>query len=140
VTAARAAALAVVVVAAGAAVWVAMGRAREDLPPAYAGLVNPRRGDPAAIADGARLFRDNCASCHGENADGRGPAARGLEPPPANFHAGDVLAARSDAYLYYRVTAGKPGTAMPAFDGALDPGARWALVAYLRTLGGSGGG
>jgi mono/diheme cytochrome c family protein len=108
---------------------------REDMPAEFAGLVSPVRGDAAAVQRGAELFRDNCASCHGENADGNGPGARGLDPPPANFHGSDVLERHSDAYLYYRLTKGKPGTAMPSFDGALDPSDRWALIAYLRTIG-----
>ncbi len=40
----------------------------------------------------------------------------------------------SDAYLYYRISEGKPGTAMPSFHGALAEPERWALVAYLRSL------
>jgi mono/diheme cytochrome c family protein len=107
---------------------------REELPSEYAGLVNPRAADPQAVAMGAQLFRENCASCHGEDADGHGPAARGLTPPPANFRSGEVQALHSDAYLYYRITMGKPGTAMPSFNGAFDPSARWALVAFLRAL------
>jgi mono/diheme cytochrome c family protein len=107
---------------------------REELPAAYAGRVNPRAADPVATASGAALFQDNCTSCHGERADGRGPAAVGLTPPPADLRWGDVLARHSDAYLYYRLSEGKPGTAMPAFRGALDEQERWAVVAYLRSL------
>jgi mono/diheme cytochrome c family protein len=132
----RAAAVLLAVVAG----WLAMrallaAPAQDDLPSEYAGLLNPLGADPQAVPTGARLFRENCASCHGEDADGHGPAARGLTPPPANFRSGEVQAHHSDAYLYYRITIGKPGTAMPSFNGALDPSARWALVAFLRALG-----
>jgi putative copper resistance protein D len=107
---------------------------RDDLPPAYAGRTNPHAGDPAAAAGGAVLFRDNCSSCHGERANGRGVAATGLSPQPADLARGEVLARHSDAYLFYRVSEGKPGTAMPSFRGALSEEERWAVVGYLRTL------
>jgi len=123
-------AVAVVVVA-----WL-FGSARryqEDLPAEFAGKRNPL-GGAEAIAAGGRLFRENCASCHGDGADGHGPASVGLDPPPANFRSGTVLAKHSDAYLYYRVSTGKPGTAMPSFHGALGETQRWEVVTYLRSL------
>jgi len=123
-------AVAVVVVA-----WL-FGSARryqEDLPAEFAGKRNPL-GGAEAIAAGGRLFRENCASCHGDGADGHGPASVGLDPPPANFRSGTVLAKHSDAYLYYRVSTGKPGTAMPSFHGALGETQRWEVVSYLRSL------
>jgi len=108
-------------------------RYHEDLPADFAGKRNPL-GGADAIAAGGRLFQENCASCHGDRADGHGPASVGLDPPPANFRAGTVLAQHSDAYLYYRVSAGKPGTAMPSFHGALGETQRWQVVSYLRSL------
>lgn len=118
-----------------AAAWLAVGagRVHEDLPPEFAGKRNPLGGD-AAVAAGASVFRENCASCHGEHADGRGPASKGLVPPPANFSGGTVLHQHTDAYLYYRVSTGKPGTAMPSFHGVLDETQRWQVITYLRSL------
>jgi mono/diheme cytochrome c family protein len=135
---------AVVIALAAAAAWGVSSHydrlaAREDLPVAYSGKSNPHTGDPAAIAAGAVLFQENCASCHGARADGHGPAAVGLRPSPANFRDGDVLTRHSDAYLFFRVSEGKPGTAMPSFHGALAEDERWAVVAYLRSLGGEHG-
>jgi mono/diheme cytochrome c family protein len=48
-----------------------------------------------------------------------------------------VLAEHSDAYLSYRVSTGKAGTAMPSFHGGLDETERWQVIAYLRSLGSS---
>lgn len=105
----------------------------EALPPEFVAKRNPLAG-AAAVAAGGRLFQENCATCHGEHADGRGPAATGLVPPPADFRDGAVLAQRSDAYLYYRLSTGKPGTAMPSFHGVLAETERWQVIAYLRSL------
>jgi len=35
--------------------------------------------------DGAQLFRNHCASCHGANGHGDGPAAFSLRKPPADL-------------------------------------------------------
>ena len=106
----------------------------EALPSAFAGRTNPRAHDPVALAEGGALFESNCTSCHGDQADGHGIASVGLVPPPANFRGSDVLPRHSDAYLFYRITEGKPGTAMPSFRGALSEEERWAVVAFLRSL------
>lgn len=132
-TRARAVVATALVAAATVAWWLATAGPREELPAEYAGKRNPLAG-AAAVAAGAELFRVNCASCHGEGGDGRGPAAPGLRPPPSDFRTGPVLASHSDAYLYYRVSIGKPGTAMPSFHGVLDETERWQVIAYLRTL------
>jgi mono/diheme cytochrome c family protein len=126
-----AAAFAVAAVAAW--VYASTPRFHERLPAEFAGKRNPLGGDDTVLA-GGRLFRENCASCHGERADGHGPASKGLVPPPANFRSGTVLAQHSDAYLYYRVSTGKPGTAMPSFHGVLGENERWQVIAYLRSL------
>jgi len=124
----------IVVGAAAAAYWGRTVRLTEELPEGFARRTNPRTGDAAAVVEGGTLFEGNCATCHGEHADGHGVASAGLAPPPANFRGGDVLARHSDAYLFYRITEGKPGTAMPSFRGALAENERWAVIAYLRSL------
>ncbi len=37
-------------------------------------------------AEADALFAKKCASCHGVNGDGAGPAAAGLNPKPRNYH------------------------------------------------------
>jgi mono/diheme cytochrome c family protein len=125
--------------AAAAVAWLATPlltapRPREKLPAGFAGKRNPLAGGEA-VAAGARIFQENCATCHGEHADGHGSAAVGLVPPPADFRTGVVLEQHSDAYLYYRLSTGKPGTAMPSFHGVLDEQERWQVITYLRSLG-----
>ena len=38
-----------------------------------------------SLQQGRKLFLQNCSACHGEDGDGKGPAAKALETPPANF-------------------------------------------------------
>jgi len=81
--------------------------------------------DPAAGA----LYQRACGACHGDQGDGRGEAARHLDPLPQDFARG-VFKLRStptgslpnDEDLRRTVREGVPGTAMPAFRDRLSAG------------------
>jgi mono/diheme cytochrome c family protein len=86
--------------------------------------VNPLAGDDSAIAAGAQLFRQYCASCHGVAAAGIGrrPSLR-----TARVH--DA----SDGELQWLLRNGSLGHGMPAWSG-LPEVQRWQLVRYLHSL------
>jgi mono/diheme cytochrome c family protein len=111
-----------------------VGAFAEDVPADFAGRRNPHAGDALAAQRGRELFLENCSPCHGDTGDGHGPAAVGLSPPPANLSSPDLVPQRSDAYLFYRMTQGKRGSAMPSFGHSLSEEERWAIVTYLRGL------
>ncbi|MEK7466159.1 MAG: cytochrome c [Planctomycetota bacterium] len=124
---------------AGVVVWRLQSRRplEPDLPAAYRSLENPYAIDATARDRGMRLYLNKgCAACHGAHADGKGPAARGLTPAPADFTAGKILHDHSDAWLYWRISEGKHGTAMPRWDGVLEEKERWEIVGFLRSLEG----
>ena len=79
---------------------------------------------PADRAAGGKLFRTQCAPCHGP--DGAGGAG-GPEFVTGTFRHG-----HSDEALYQSVVKGIPGTNMPAFPGSAREA--WQLVAYVRSL------
>ena len=87
-------------------------------------VTNPVAGDPAAIQEGASLFRGNCSPCHGLNAQGggRGP----------DLTAGRWVHGSSDADIFRTITRGVPGTEMPA--NAFEDSETWDILAYLRSL------
>lgn len=87
-------------------------------------VTNPVAGDPAAIQEGASLFRGNCSPCHGLNAQGggRGP----------DLTAGRWVRGSSDADIFRTITRGVPGTEMPA--NAFEDSETWDILAYLRSL------
>ena len=105
------------------------------VPEAYAGLSNPVVEDDAALAKGAEIYATFCASCHGEDGMGNGPAAMGLDPGPAPVaHTSQML---SDGYLFWRITEGGAQfeSAMVAYENILDETSRWQLIHYIRSLG-----
>lgn len=101
-----------------------------DVPAEFA-MANPLDRTADVLALGKEMFDGFCASCHGLAGDGTGPAGAALRPPPANF-TDPIYRLADDAYLYWRVTKGVPGTGMPPWESVLTEEERWAVVHYLR--------
>jgi cytochrome c oxidase cbb3-type subunit 3 len=87
--------------------------------------------NPGQGAEGAVLFKEHCAGCHGNSGEG-------LKAPALNNQ--EFLSASSNGYLLATITLGRSGTAMPSW-GYGDPEhpelsgkERQDLVAYLRSL------
>lgn len=95
-------------------------------------------GAPGDEEKGRALFEANCSACHGPAADGKGPAAASLTPPPRNFLDPEAhwTRSREPQDIYRTLSEGSPGTAMVSFANALSVQDRWAIVHYLGTLEG----
>ncbi len=93
------------------------------------GFQNPTPGDPAAIERGGTLYAQQCVTCHGVDGRGDGPAAAGLQPPPADLRLHIPLHTDAETFLF--ITRGVPNTAMPAWEDVLTEAERWDLVNYL---------
>lgn len=102
----------------------------ETVPAEFAGQANPYGAEVASAGD--ELFQIYCASCHGETGLGDGIAGASLEPAPTNLVELQTLA--GDDYLFWRIRAGKSGTAMVAWKGILTDEQIWQVVAFIRTL------
>lgn len=101
------------------------GGHRQWMPPAEAARrTNPLANRTDVEAGGEKLFRQRCATCHGE--DGRG----GGKAP--NLAASRVQA-QSDGALFWKITSGNTRTGMPTFSFLPEP-QRWQLVLKLRRL------
>jgi mono/diheme cytochrome c family protein len=87
-----------------------------------------------SVHHGSEVFARYCVTCHGENADGKGRAARLFDPPPANLRHSD----KNDAYfaLIIRLGGGAIGrsSAMPSWSEELNDTQIRDLVAYLRSI------
>jgi high-affinity iron transporter len=99
---------------------------------AYDIPVSPKRAPD--LKRGAALYTQMCAACHGAQGRGDGLAARGMDPPPANFHDAQRMAGRSVYGLYNTITLGVGGTPMTAFR-QLSEEDRWALAFYVANIG-----
>jgi mono/diheme cytochrome c family protein len=81
-------------------------------------LTNPALGDPAAVEEGRRIYRQRCYICHLSNG-GRGP----------NLFASPI----SDEQFLMIVINGRKGTVMPAFGLQLSPDDVWQVHAYVKS-------
>jgi len=92
------------------------------------------------LTEGQRNYVLYCRACHGDKGDGKGPAAKGLRPPPRDFTLGEFKFAAvpggtlpSDEDLVRIVRSGLHGTAMLSWDGVpkknLDE-----IIQYLKTF------
>ncbi|MCB1649142.1 MAG: cbb3-type cytochrome c oxidase subunit I [Pseudomonadales bacterium] len=99
---------------------------------AHPGRTRPR-GEARALSGngdealGTRLWLENCAGCHGDLAQGDGPAAAWLEPAPKNLS----IRHYSRALLADVLWNGVHGSAMPAWR-ELDDTQRSALAAAVQ--------
>ena len=107
------------------------GEIRWALIKAYQVLVAPSR--PPDLRAARELYAGRCAACHGGDGRGDGPAAKGLEPAPTDFHDRERLDRRSAYALYSTITLGVPGTAMAAFADLSDD-QRWGLALHVGSL------
>lgn len=87
--------------------------------------------DAASVERGARLYRDNCALCHGAEGRGIGPAAAAPAVRPADLTAPHLLA-HPEGDLFWWVSHGKGDGAMPGFASVIDASGRWDVVNFVR--------
>jgi cytochrome c oxidase cbb3-type subunit II len=99
-------------------------------------------GDPLPVTEGnlirgKEVFLDRCVGCHGLKGDGKGPGAKFLSPPPADFTDKDDACCGGDTGpgdFYYRILRGWPGTAMENFGDRLSVNDIWRVVLFLKTI------
>lgn len=88
---------------------------------------------PPDLSEGARLFHENCVTCHGATGHGDGVAAAALVPKPSNFHSDAVMDSLTPYKVFNVIRFGVKGTAMVPV-GHIDEAQRWALAFYVLTL------
>lgn len=108
---------------------------RPDPPAKYQDMDRPEFTDEMVKA-GKEIFAMNCASCHGPEGLGNGPAGKTLNPAPQDLTNPDLQAAFDDHYIFWRITVGGAPrqSGMTAFEHILSEEERWQVIAYIRTL------
>jgi len=86
--------------------------------------INPFHGQAPAASAGKMLFQENCAKCHGADANGlpNRPSLRS-----------ERIRHASDGDLAWMLRNGNPYKGMPPWSSLPEP-QRWQIIAYLRTL------
>ena len=86
--------------------------------------VNPLASDADAPVAGAKVFRQHCAQCHGDDALGRGKK-------PALIS--DRVQKATPGELFWLLTNGSMKNGMPPWSQLPEP-QRWQVIAFLKTL------
>jgi len=119
-----------------------------DQPVDLVTITNPyrrlRESDPAAfaehVAEGRRVYYQNCFYCHGDLMRGEGMFAHGLNPIPTNFQDPGTIAQLQESFLFWRISKGGPGlpkeggpwaSAMPAWEKFLSEEEMWDVILFL---------
>lgn len=92
------------------------------------------------VADGGRVYIQNCQYCHGDRLDGQGPYAEGLNPVPLNFTDIGTIAQLQESFLFWRIATGGPGlpkeatpwaSSMPVWQDFLTEDEIWKVILFL---------
>lgn len=91
-----------------------------------------------SLQRGQELFVASCAGCHGARGKGDGQQeitdSMGYPTKPRDLTAGIFKADSSSEELYYRMTAGMPGTPMPSYNEVFTQEQIWDLIHFVQSL------
>jgi len=105
-------------------------------PGEFAVMSNPIPNTPENVMTGKGLYAAYCSPCHGQF-DGKGPASKGFNPPPANFKDPTTIAMLQESYLFWRIKKGGVGlsvegmpwkSAMPRWEFELKDEQIWKII------------
>jgi cbb3-type cytochrome c oxidase subunit III len=94
----------------------------------------------AHLAEGRRVYYQNCVFCHGDDMGGNGMFIHGLNPIPTNFTDPGTIPMLRDTFLFWRISKGGPGlpeeggpwdTAMPAWEKFLSEDEIWDAILFV---------
>ena len=117
--------LSLAILASVSAFGIADGKWLHNVPVRDHAKTNPYRGEPAAIAAGKRVFRDHCAQCHGDHAEGtkKRPSLDSIR----------VQEQASEGDLHWLLVNGNMRKCMPSW-AKLPDQQLWQTIAYVKSL------
>ena len=106
----------------------------EGVPEDYRGQSSTVPVNEQTVDDGAELYSEYCASCHGPTGSGDGEAGKALNPSPALLAHMIRMPVAVDEYLFWTIAEGgaRFETDMPAHKDKLRVEEIWKIVAFMR--------
>jgi hypothetical protein len=98
---------------------------------------NPVKSSPEGLAEARKMFRYDCAMCHGEHGDGKGELVESMKLTVSDWRNPASLAGKTDGELFYIITKGK-GKMTGEGDRQTEK-LRWNLVNLVRSFGAKSG-
>jgi mono/diheme cytochrome c family protein len=91
---------------------------------------NPIQPTDDNLADGARIYEQNCALCHGGASNKVSPMRSKFSPPVPQII--NRIPHDDDAHLWWVTKHGIRMTGMPAWDGVLTDDDMWKVIAFVK--------
>jgi mono/diheme cytochrome c family protein len=98
------------------------------------GRKNPVPVSPEGLAEARKMYKYDCAMCHGEHGDGKGELVEPMKLTMKDWHDPTALTGKTDGELFYIITKGK-GKMPPEGDRQTEK-LRWNLVHLVRSFAG----
>ena len=95
---------------------------------------NPVKFTDVSVERGQKIFKTQCALCHGDKGNGKGELAADMKLTVPDFTDPNTLKPRTDGELFTIIGSG--GSTMPSQGSRLTETHRWNLVNYIRSLSG----
>ncbi len=92
---------------------------------------SPVPADEPHYVDGAKVYREHCAICHGLPGQPKTPTASGMYPPPPQLFHGKGVTDDPAGETYWKAKNGIRLTGMPAYGGALSDTQLWDVSLLL---------
>ena len=121
----RCSAIAALVIAASLSAAAATESRWDKVPPKDHARTNPMTGKPQALQGGAALYKDHCAQCHGEDANGT------KKRPPLRSERVQQQATEGD--IHWLLVNGNMKKGMPSW-AKLPDQQLWQVTTYVRSL------
>ncbi len=96
----------------------------------YQHLKNPVEPTPENLLDAIKLYKENCAGCHGDSGKGDGVYGEGFNP--SDFTDDLWRHGFTDGEIYNTIANGVPGTVMTEWKSSLKDEDIWKLVHLLK--------
>jgi mono/diheme cytochrome c family protein len=88
--------------------------------------------DEANLISGAKIYKENCAVCHGLPGEPKSAIALGMYPPPPQLFQGTGVTDDDAWESYWKVENGIRMTGMPGFKGRLTEPQIWQVTVLVK--------